>query len=72
VFVTISLAAEIVKSSVTVRLPPTTRLPKLQITVPLASLQPGKTESKIRPAGTASVMLTPLAAPGPLLLTVIV
>lgn len=46
-------------------------MPGLQVTVPLACVQPaGKAETKAAPAGNVSVITTVVASAGPLLVTV--
>ncbi len=69
-------AAEVgVTTMVTVLLAPLANVPRLHVTVPLPFVQvglPGVTDTKFTPTGNASVMVTPVAVFGPLLVTVMV
>src|SRR5438093_353956 len=56
----------------TVVLPPEARPPIVQVTVPPDSAPPASAETKEVPAGTGSVMVTPVAAEGPALWATIV
>src|SRR5437660_1389502 len=46
------------------------RVPKVQVTVPAALVQPAQAETKLTWAGRTSVTVPPLEAEGPLLVTV--
>ena len=61
-----------VAAIVTVALAPLARLPRLQLTVFPLAVHPGDAETKVTPAGSVSVSVTPLAGDGPWLLTVTV
>ena len=61
--------------NVNVTIPPFVTLPILHVTVPPASLQVpwlDVAETKLVPAGKGSVKITPVAVPGPLLVTIMV
>jgi hypothetical protein len=57
-------------TTVLVTLAPFARVPRLQVTLPLAKVQPAVVETKVIPAGRVSVRVTAEAGFGPLFLAV--
>ena len=55
-----------------VALAPSAKLPRSQVTTPLAWVQGAVADTKVTPAGRVSVRVTPVASTGPLLVTVTV
>ena len=55
---------------VTVRVAPAARVPTGQVTVPAATVQPSGLAANVRPAGSGSVIVAPVACDGPLFSTV--
>ncbi len=71
VLTTVESASAIGTRTVTVRVADssTARSPMAHVTVPAVSVQPGSAETNVVPAGSGSLIVTPVAGSGPLLIT---
>src|SRR5690242_5862996 len=59
------LAIEVVALTVTVKVAPSAMSPKLQVRVPAVTSHKGELSVHVRPPGSGSLTVTPVAVPGP-------